>query len=153
MTRGLSRWGLSEKANKRAHTRTDAVNPHVTVCGSELLTLRQILWLLAALFIAAKMLLPLLAACSVYVGTVLSVPVTDRDYASTTPTVAVKNGTYSGIYSNEYDQDFFLGMPYAQVCCLRSTGSEICLPFFGYDIKFLSFPPRRQPYASPRRNH
>ncbi|KAI1504603.1 Alpha/Beta hydrolase protein [Biscogniauxia marginata] len=30
------------------------------------------------------------------------------------PTVSVKNGTYSGIYSAEYDQDFFLGMPYAQ---------------------------------------
>ncbi|KAH9903987.1 Alpha/Beta hydrolase protein [Xylariomycetidae sp. FL2044] len=33
----------------------------------------------------------------------------------TTPTVTVKNGTYSGVYSTEYNQDFFLGMPYAQV--------------------------------------
>lgn len=31
------------------------------------------------------------------------------------PTVTVKNGTYSGVYSPGYDQDFFLGMPYAQV--------------------------------------
>ncbi|KAF7555267.1 hypothetical protein G7Z17_g2312 [Cylindrodendrum hubeiense] len=30
------------------------------------------------------------------------------------PKVAVKNGTYSGIYSTEYDQDYFLGIPYAQ---------------------------------------
>ncbi|KAH7020253.1 Alpha/Beta hydrolase protein [Ilyonectria destructans] len=30
------------------------------------------------------------------------------------PKVSVKNGTYSGIYSAEYDQEFFLGMPYAQ---------------------------------------
>jgi hypothetical protein len=35
--------------------------------------------------------------------------------ASSTPTVTVKNGTYTGIYSPGYDQDFFLGMPYAQV--------------------------------------
>ncbi|KAF2684929.1 triacylglycerol lipase [Lentithecium fluviatile CBS 122367] len=30
------------------------------------------------------------------------------------PTAAVKNGTYNGIYSLEYDQDFFLGIPFAQ---------------------------------------
>ncbi|KAI9159086.1 Lipase 4 [Paramyrothecium foliicola] len=30
------------------------------------------------------------------------------------PTVSVQNGTYAGIYSPGYDQDFFLGMPYAQ---------------------------------------
>lgn len=32
------------------------------------------------------------------------------------PVVAVKNGSYEGVYSPEYDQDFFLGMRYAQVC-------------------------------------
>ncbi|KAK3292126.1 Alpha/Beta hydrolase protein [Chaetomium fimeti] len=31
------------------------------------------------------------------------------------PVVAVKNGSYAGIHSAEYNQDFFLGMPYAQV--------------------------------------
>lgn len=61
------------------------------------------------------MLLPLLAVFSAYIGTVLSVPVMDRDYTSA-PTVTVKNGTYSGTHSDEYGQDFFLGMPYAQVC-------------------------------------
>jgi carboxylesterase type B len=30
------------------------------------------------------------------------------------PTVTIKNGTYSGVYSPEYQQDFFLGMPFAQ---------------------------------------
>ncbi|KAI8629184.1 alpha/beta-hydrolase [Xylariaceae sp. FL1651] len=33
---------------------------------------------------------------------------------SSLPTVAVKNGSYTGVYSTEYDQDFFLGMPYAK---------------------------------------
>jgi hypothetical protein len=31
--------------------------------------------------------------------------------STTAPTVKVLNGTYSGVYSSEYDQDFFLGIP------------------------------------------
>jgi hypothetical protein len=39
------------------------------------------------------------------------------DSSSTaTPSATVKNGTYTGVYSAGYQQDFFLGMPYAQVC-------------------------------------
>lgn len=34
--------------------------------------------------------------------------------ATDAPTAQVKNGTYIGRYSAEYNQDFFLGMPYAQ---------------------------------------
>ncbi|KAG2521680.1 hypothetical protein BBO99_00005858 [Phytophthora kernoviae] len=34
--------------------------------------------------------------------------------ASDVPTVTVKNGSYYGVYQSTYDQDFFLGMPYAQ---------------------------------------
>ncbi|KAM0415935.1 hypothetical protein ACHAPT_013088 [Fusarium lateritium] len=34
--------------------------------------------------------------------------------SSGAPTVSVKNGTYAGVHSAEYDQDFFLGIPYAQ---------------------------------------
>lgn len=34
--------------------------------------------------------------------------------ASSAPTVQVKNGTLQGRYSAEWDQDFFLGIPYAQ---------------------------------------
>ena len=30
------------------------------------------------------------------------------------PTAQIKNGSYVGTYSPEYDQDFFLGIPYAQ---------------------------------------
>lgn len=37
---------------------------------------------------------------------------------SSSPTATVKNGTYQGLYSPEYDQDFFLGMRYAQVSFL-----------------------------------
>lgn len=35
--------------------------------------------------------------------------------AASSPVVTVKNGSYEGLYSLEYDQDFFLGMRYAQV--------------------------------------
>lgn len=34
--------------------------------------------------------------------------------ASPTPIVTVKNGTLAGRYSAEWDQDYFLGIPYAQ---------------------------------------
>lgn len=30
------------------------------------------------------------------------------------PTVTVRNGTYTGVHSTTYGQDFFLGIPYAQ---------------------------------------
>lgn len=30
------------------------------------------------------------------------------------PTVRVKNGTIAGVHSTSYDQDFFLGVPFAQ---------------------------------------
>jgi hypothetical protein len=56
----------------------------------------------------------LIATCATYSSLIVALPVTDNDVSSI-PTVRVKNGTYSGIYSPEYGQDFFLGMPYAQV--------------------------------------
>jgi carboxylesterase type B len=34
--------------------------------------------------------------------------------AAQAPLAEVRNGTYQGVHSAEYDQDFFLGMPYAQ---------------------------------------
>ncbi len=34
--------------------------------------------------------------------------------ASSSPTVTVKNGTIMGVHSDSYNQDFFLGIPYAQ---------------------------------------
>lgn len=33
---------------------------------------------------------------------------------STAPTAVLKNGTYTGVYSGVYDQDYFLGVPFAQ---------------------------------------
>ncbi|KAG6306318.1 hypothetical protein E4U22_004522, partial [Claviceps purpurea] len=35
-------------------------------------------------------------------------------YGQQVPIVTVKNGTYEGIYSPGYHQDFFLGIPYAK---------------------------------------
>lgn len=32
------------------------------------------------------------------------------------PIVTVKNGSYIGVHNSAYNQDFFLGIPYAQVC-------------------------------------
>ncbi|KAF6844168.1 carboxylesterase family protein, partial [Colletotrichum musicola] len=52
----------------------------------------------------------LLAAC-LYLLPVLSATIRRRDE---TPVVAVKNGSYTGIHSAIYNQDFFLGMPYAK---------------------------------------
>lgn len=37
-----------------------------------------------------------------------------RNVSSSAPTAILKNGSYYGIYSSVYDQDFFLGMPFAQ---------------------------------------
>lgn len=34
--------------------------------------------------------------------------------SSGAPSVTVKNGTYTGLYQSTYDQDLFLGVPYAQ---------------------------------------
>lgn len=34
--------------------------------------------------------------------------------SSSAPTATVRNGTLRGVYSRQYDQDFFLGIPYAQ---------------------------------------
>ncbi|ORY62084.1 Alpha/Beta hydrolase protein [Pseudomassariella vexata] len=48
---------------------------------------------------------------------VVAAPMADNGtlpHPVTAPTVTLKNGTYSGIYSSEYDQDYFLGMPYAR---------------------------------------
>lgn len=34
--------------------------------------------------------------------------------SSSAPSATVKNGTVVGVHSNEYNQDFFLGVPFAQ---------------------------------------
>lgn len=35
-------------------------------------------------------------------------------YIPSAPTAQVKNGTYYGVRSAQYNQDYFLGIPYAQ---------------------------------------
>ncbi|KAF2434420.1 alpha/beta-hydrolase [Tothia fuscella] len=49
----------------------------------------------------------LYAACNV-----AAVPVHEKAISS--PAVTIKNGTCSGLYSPEYNQDYFLGIPFAQ---------------------------------------
>ncbi|KAK8056832.1 carboxylesterase family protein [Apiospora rasikravindrae] len=66
--------------------------------------------------------LSLLAAVGCSIGPAFSAPVTG-DANSAAPSVTVKNGTYSGIHSESYDQDFFLGMPYSQKA-VRFTQAE-----------------------------
>jgi hypothetical protein len=36
------------------------------------------------------------------------------NYNASGPTVHTKNGSYAGAHSSTYDQDYFLGIPYAQ---------------------------------------
>jgi len=50
--------------------------------------------------------------CNVALATALFVGLATSQAAA--PTAQTKNGTYVGVYSAEYDQDFFLGVPYAQ---------------------------------------
>lgn len=40
--------------------------------------------------------------------------VASSTHCRTAPTARVKNGTLEGLYSAQYNQDFFLGIPYAQ---------------------------------------
>lgn len=39
------------------------------------------------------------------------------------PQATVQNGTYTGVYSPEYDQEYFLGIPFAQVRRMTYTPS------------------------------
>lgn len=49
---------------------------------------------------------------SLVVGT-SSLSIERHDHGRT-PTVTLRNGTYKGVYSNQYNQDLFLGIPFAQ---------------------------------------
>lgn len=51
--------------------------------------------------------------CPEVYGKALPAPQT-ASASSSAPTVTVANGTYQGLYSAQYDQDFFLGIPFAQ---------------------------------------
>lgn len=52
-----------------------------------------------------------------FLGTLLSAQVVSCavvKWQTPAPSVQVKNGTYEGVYNQQYNQDFFLGMPFAQ---------------------------------------
>lgn len=97
-----------------------------------------------------KILIPLLGLLTATVP----VSVSAAAASSTTPTARVLNGTYVGVRNEAYNQDFFLGIPYAQqpVGDLRFTVpqslneswdgerdakeySDICV---GYGVRFTS---------------
>ncbi|CAI6331760.1 unnamed protein product [Periconia digitata] len=44
----------------------------------------------------------------------ISIPRTDSSDNHSPPTVKVRNGTYKGLHSQQYEQDYFLGIPFAQ---------------------------------------
>lgn len=65
---------------------------------------------------------------------------------STAPSVTVKNGSYTGLHNSYYNQDFFLGIPYAQVSHLSSFLYSISCTLFSSVVLSLSHPP--PPYTS-----
>jgi carboxylesterase type B len=58
------------------------------------------------------MMRPLHLITCLWASAVASLPTSNHHLNS--PTAHTKNGTYVGTHSREYDQDFFLGVPYAQ---------------------------------------
>lgn len=42
------------------------------------------------------------------------ISVVQSTITTTSPAVTLSNGTYFGVHSEEYGQDYFLGLPYAQ---------------------------------------
>ncbi|UKZ94625.1 uncharacterized protein TrAFT101_009481 [Trichoderma asperellum] len=48
----------------------------------------------------------------VWATVILAAPAAEQDSAA--PTATVKNGTYTGLHSITYNQDYFLGVPFAQ---------------------------------------
>jgi carboxylesterase type B len=52
---------------------------------------------------------------SLWASTALAAPHKSKQHRyPTSPTVTVKNGTLEGVHSTQYNQDFFLGIPFAQ---------------------------------------
>ena len=58
-----------------------------------------------------------LVSASLWACAALAAPYTPQPHGgsySTVPTAIIKNGTVVGVHSAEYDQDYFLGIPFAQ---------------------------------------
>ncbi|KAL2188975.1 alpha/beta-hydrolase [Thermothelomyces heterothallicus CBS 203.75] len=71
-------------------------------------------WLISSLLTAASLAWLVLPTDASPSPAHLQSSMTFRDNSSTAPVVRVSNGSYAGIHSAEFNQDFFLGMPYAQ---------------------------------------
>ncbi|KAK1986730.1 carboxylesterase [Colletotrichum cereale] len=61
-----------------------------------------------------SLLAALSTACATASALVPRQTVPDNNTAAAAPTVDLKNGSYHGVYSSSYHQDFFLGIPYAR---------------------------------------
>ncbi|GKT51246.1 lipase 1 [Colletotrichum spaethianum] len=61
-----------------------------------------------------NLLAALSTACATASALVPRQAVPDNTTTGAAPVVDLKNGSYHGVYSSSYDQDFFLGIPYAQ---------------------------------------
>ena len=59
------------------------------------------------------------------------------------PTATIRNGTYSGVHSSTYDQDFFFGVPYAQppVGELRFRNPQSLNTTFGSTLQATEYAP------------
>jgi hypothetical protein len=66
-----------------------------------------------SLSLNAMMLSSYICSISLAIGATLAFPSVSSRQA--TPVAALKNGSYLGLHNSEYNQDFFLGLPYAQV--------------------------------------
>ena len=68
---------------------------------------------------------------------------------SAAPTVKVQNGTYSGVHNEHYNQDFFLGVPYAQKQ-VRYTLPASLNTTWTDTRPATTYPPLRRASADPR---
>jgi hypothetical protein len=53
--------------------------------------------------------------CGVFLAIGASLASPSVSPRQSTPVAAVKNGSYLGLHNSEFNQDFFLGLPFAQV--------------------------------------
>lgn len=76
-------------------------------------------------------------------------------YGSSTPTVTIKNGTISGEYKAAYNQDYFLGVPFAQppVGELRFRNPQSINTTYGSTLEATSYAPECVGYGGDQINY